>query len=97
MENAISQSSGVDVAAVGKIMAMVAPLVMGYLGRQRREQNLDANGLAAMLDQERQVAQQRSPLAVDMLTRLLDSDDDGSIMDDVAKMGSDLLGSLLKG
>jgi hypothetical protein len=31
-----------------------------------------------------------------MLTRMIDSDDDGSIMDEVAEMGSSLLGSLFK-
>jgi hypothetical protein len=49
-----------------------------------------------MLGMEREVVRQRSPQAVDMLTRLLDSDDDGSVMDEVAQMGSSLLGSLFK-
>ena len=31
-----------------------------------------------------------------MFTRLMDADDDGSVMDDVANMGSSLLGSLFK-
>jgi hypothetical protein len=83
-------------AAVGKIMAMAAPIVMGYLGRQRREQNLDAAGLASLLGREQQVAQKRSPEAVSMLTRLMDSDGDGSIMDEVAEMGSSLLAGLFK-
>jgi len=96
MESALSRSAGVDMAAVGKIMAMAAPMVMGYLGRQRREQNLDAAGLASLLGREQQVAQERSPEAVSMLTRLMDSDGDGSVMDEVAEMGSSLLGSLFK-
>lgn len=96
VEKAISRSSGVDTGSVGKIMAMAAPLVMGYLGRQRREENLDAAGLAGLLGREQQVAQERSPEAVSMLTRLLDTDDDGSIMDEVAKMGTSLLGGLFK-
>ena len=96
VESAVSTASGVDAASVSKVLAMLAPLVMGYLGRQKREQNLDAGGLAEMLNREKEVAQQRSPQAVDMLTRLLDSDGDGSVMDEVAEMGSSLLGSLFK-
>jgi hypothetical protein len=96
VENALSRSTGIDAATGGKILAMAAPLVLGYLGRQRREQNLDAAGLASFLGREQQVAQERAPEAIDMLTRLLDTDDDGSIMDDVAEMGSGLLGSLFK-
>ena len=83
-------------ASVTKIIAMVAPLVMGALGRSKQQQGLDAGGLASMLGQEREVARQRSPEAVDMLTRFLDADDDGSAMDDVAAMGTKLLGSLFK-
>ena len=96
VENALSRSSGVDTAAVGKILAMAAPLVLGYLGRRRREQNLDSVGLADMLNQEQRVAQERSPEAVSLLTRILDADDDGSAMDDMAKMGAGWLGSLFK-
>ena len=96
VENALSQTSGVDMASVTKIIAMVAPLVMGALGRSKQQQGLDAGGLASMLGQEREVARQRSPEAVDMLTRFLDADDDGSAMDDVAAMGTKLLGSLFK-
>lgn len=96
IETALSRTSGVDQAAVGKILAMVAPLVMGALGRARRQQRFDASGLAGMLDRERTVARQKSPQAVDMLTRLLDADDDGSILDDLAQKGSGLLGSLFK-
>lgn len=96
VETALSQSSGVDAASVTKILAMVAPLVMGALGRTRRQQSLDASGVADLLGMEREAARQRSPQAVEMLTRLLDSDDDGSVMDEVAQMGSSLLGSLFK-
>ena len=96
VEGALSQSTGVDAASVSKVLAMLAPLVMGYLGRQKRQQILDVGGLTEMLSREQQVAQQRSPQAVDIFTRMLDADDDGSIMDEVAELGSSLLGSLFK-
>ena len=94
VEQAVSRSSGVDLASVGKIMAMVAPLIMGALGKAKRQQGLDASGLASMLGQQEQVARAASPSAVDMFSRLLDSDDDGDATDDIVKMGSGLLGSL---
>lgn len=96
VETALGKTTGVDAAAVGKIMAMVAPLVLGYLGRQRRQESLDATGIVNLLTQERQIAEQRSPQAVDMLSRLIDSDDDGTIVDDIAQMGTSILGSLFK-
>lgn len=96
VERAISNSSGVDMAKVGQILAMVAPLLMGVLGKAKRQQNLDASGLAAALGQQEQAARQVSPSAVDMFSRMLDSDGDGDPMDDIVKMGSGLLGGLFK-
>jgi hypothetical protein len=96
VERAISSSSGVDVASVGKILAMVAPLIMGALGREKRRQGFDASGLAAALGQQERAAREVSPSAVDMFSRMLDSDGDGDPMDDIVKMGSGLLGGLFK-
>ena len=96
VEAAVSRSSGVDLASVAKIMAMVAPLIMGALGNMKRQQGFDASGLAAALGQEERAARQVSPSAVDMFARMLDSDGDGDPMDDIVKMGSGLLGSFFK-
>ena len=96
VETGLSRATGVDRGSVSQILAMAAPLVLGYLGRQRQAHNLDAAGLASMLQREHQVVRQRSPQAADMLSQLLDADHDGSIMDEVAEMGSSLLGSLFK-
>ncbi len=90
------QGSGIDMASAGKILAMVAPLVMGSLGQAPREHGLDAAGTAAMVQRERRTAEKQAPQAMDMLCRLLDSDGDGSVTDDMAKMGSSLFKSFLK-
>ncbi len=97
VERAVSNSSGVDIASVTKVLAMVAPLIMGALGKAKRQQGLDASGLAAALGQQEQAARKANPSAVDMFSRMLDSDGDGDTMDDIVKMGSGLLGSLFKG
>ena len=97
VEQAVSKSSGVDMGSVSQIMAMVAPLIMGSLGKAKRQQGFDASGLAAALGQQEKVARQVSPSAVDMFTRMLDSDGDGDSMDDIVKMGSGLLGGLFGG
>ena len=96
VEKAVSRSSGVDLASVAKIMAMAAPLIMGALGKAKSQQGFDASGLAAALGQQERAARQVSPSAVDMFTRMLDSDGDGDPMDDIVKMGSGLLGGLFK-
>lgn len=97
VEQAVSQSSGVDMGSVTKIMAMVAPLIMGSLGKAKRQQGFDASGLAAALGQQEQAARKTSSSAVDMFSSLLDADGDGSSMDDMVKMGAGLLGGLFGG
>ena len=96
VEQALSAGSGVDMASVGKIMAMVAPLVLGALGKTQRAKGLDTAGMAKMVHNEGRAAQKQAPQAMDMLSSLLDSDGDGSVMDDIGKLGSSLLGSFLK-
>ena len=97
VENSISRASGVDMASVAKIMAMAAPLIMAALGKAKNQMNLDPSGLSRMLGQERQTARQAAPDMMDFFGKMLDSDGDGSAMDDIAKLGSSLLGGLLKG
>ncbi len=97
VEQAISRSSGVDLGSVTKIMAMVAPLLMGSLGKAKQQHGFDASGLAAALGRQETAARQASPSAVDMFSRMLDSDGDGSSMDDIVKMGGGLLSGLFGG
>jgi hypothetical protein len=97
VESTLGQASGLDSAKAGQLMAMLAPVVMGALGKQKRAQGLDASGLAAMLGQEQQRASGSAGQAMGMVGKLLDRDGDGDIKDDVAKLGAGLLGSLLGG
>ncbi len=95
VESALGQSTGLDSASAGKLLAMLAPLVLGALGRTQRQQRLDPGALAGLLEKERQVAGQRAPADLGMLGQLLDADGDGDIKDDVAKLGAGLLGRVL--
>ena len=96
-QQALGQMAGLDPAMVGKIMQMLAPLVMGAVGRQKRQGGLSPADLGAMLGGERQRVERKAPGAGDLLTSLLDRDGDGSALDEVASMGAGLLGSLLGG
>ncbi len=91
----VSKMSGLDSSKTSNLMATLAPIVMGMLGQQKRQQGLDISGIAGLLSNT--VNQQRSsgnPL-MDMATRFLDKDGDGSALDDVAGMvGKGLLGRL---
>ena len=96
VESNLGQSLGLDSGSTAKLMAMLAPLVMGALGKAQRQGNLDARGVADALGQERRTVEKRLPSGMGgMLGSLLDQDGDGSIADDVAKLGGGLLKNLL--
>lgn len=96
VEHQINRASGLESGAVSKLLPMLAPLVMGALGKAQRQGGLDAGGLASMLEGERQAAD-RSLGQLGGLGALLDSDADGDVdAGDVAKVGMGLLGKLLR-
>ncbi|MEM7480561.1 MAG: DUF937 domain-containing protein [Acidobacteriota bacterium] len=96
-EGQLAQASGLDAASAGKLLAMLAPLVLGALGKSRRSGGLDSGGLADLLGQEQRRARQSMPSGMGgLLGGLLDADGDGEVMDDALKMGGKMLGSLFK-
>ncbi len=96
VERTVSTSTGIDAAKVSKIMMMVAPLVLGALGRATRQNGYDPAELSSALRHEQARAHDVAPSATDILSRILDSDGDGSAADDLMKIGTGLLGSLLR-
>lgn len=86
VQNALSQKSGIDAGTVGTILQVAAPLLMGMLGKQTKQQNVSDSGglgdvLGSLLGGGGQANQQQS-----LIESFLDSDGDGSILDDVAGM-----------
>ena len=92
VEAGIGQATGLQAGQVTQLLQMLAPIVLGYLGRQKRQQGMSAGSLGELLGtQSRQAAAQNPALGA--LTSLLDQDDDGTIVDDLGG----LLGSFLSG
>ncbi|CAN5357098.1 DUF937 domain-containing protein [soil metagenome] len=87
----VSEKSGLDMGQVAQILMFLAPIVMGYLGRQKQEQNVGADGLGGLLggllggvQSQAQPAQGGSMF--DTATSMLDQNRDGSSLDDIASM-----------
>ena len=78
----LAKQSGLDINTIMKLLPILAPLVMGYLSKQKQEQGLDAGGLGGVLRQERQQVETKQP-GLGGLAAILDSDGDGSIVDDI--------------
>ena len=91
----ISKGSGMNLLKSGTLLSLLAPVVMGALGKQKRQRGLDAGGLMNLLSGTvRQAQPQRKEM--DLISRLLDADGDGSIGDEMAGMGMKILGNLFK-
>lgn len=92
VEQGVSQASGLDLGTVAKLLPLLAPIVMGYLGRQKQEQGLDGASLAGMLGgAQQQMEEQQSPL-MGMLSAVLDQNRDGSMVDDAIRLAGGFLG-----
>ncbi len=50
VEEGVGNASGLNAAQVAQLMAMLAPIVMGVLGRMKQKKGLDANRLPEVLN-----------------------------------------------
>jgi hypothetical protein len=96
IQQGVSKATGLDPNKIGALMAILAPMIMGALGKVKRQQGLDAGGLARVLESDRQTIEQRVPEA-NNISKFLDSNRDGKIdmKDDIAKVGMALGGAML--
>lgn len=85
VEKVIGQKAGMDSGAVADILKTAAPILMGLLGKQSRQENInnssDLSGLLGGLLGGNSAQKEQS-----FLEQILDADGDGSIVDDVAGM-----------
>ncbi len=91
-EKAVAEKSGISMESAMKIFQVAAPIVMGMLGKKKKEENLSGGGLASILgsmasSQESDSGESGSGSGIgSMITGLLDRDGDGSVMDDIGGM-----------
>ncbi|MEM6543218.1 MAG: DUF937 domain-containing protein, partial [Bacteroidota bacterium] len=86
VENALSQKSGLDAGSISQILKVAAPILLGFLGKQTQQQNVsNSDGLSGLLGGLMgggSTANQQQSL----IETFLDSDGDGSVLDDLAGM-----------
>ncbi|WP_394972123.1 DUF937 domain-containing protein [uncultured Croceitalea sp.] len=86
VENALSSKSGIDAGSVAQILKIAAPILLGYLGKQTKQQNVSSpdalSGLLGGLMGGTKTANKQQSL----IETFLDSDGDGSVIDDLAGM-----------
>lgn len=99
VENQLSQNTGISIDKIGPILAMLAPVVMGYIGQQKQQSNVGAGGLGDLLGgilgnaSNQAQAQQSNPLN-DILGSVLGG---GGQSQSSGNPLNDILGSVLGG
>lgn len=86
--NAVSQSSGLDTNGSMKMLQMLAPILMGMLGQQKKQNNLDAKGLGNLTSMlaSNFGSEAGASGIMEAVTNLLDTNKDGNVMDDIMGM-----------
>ena len=86
--NAVSQSSGFDTNGSMKMLQMLAPILMGMLGQQKKQNNLDAKGLGNLTSMlaSNFGSEAGASGIMEAVTNLLDANKDGNVMDDILGM-----------
>lgn len=93
VQNNLAQQTGLDGSQVSGLLQQFAPLILGALGKQKKEMNLDAAGVSDLTSQVTGMLGQSGGSGImDLAAKFLDADQDGSIVDDLGK----LLGKFLK-
>ena len=86
VENNLAQATGMDQSSAGSLLEMVAPLVMGAVGREQQQNGLDPNGLSDFLAQQQNSEAESNPDLMGTLNAMLDSNRDGDVTDDLKRI-----------
>ena len=98
VENQLSQNTGISMDKIGPILAMLAPVIMGYIGKEKQQNNVGAGGLGDLLGgilggAQSQAQQQQSNPLNDILGSVLGGGQSQSSGNPL----NDILGSVLGG
>ena len=87
VEQGISQKTGISMDKIGPLLALLAPIVMAYLGKQKQQTNTNAGGLGDLLGGLLGGAQKTSGGGLmDIVSGVLDKNKDGNVLDDIMGM-----------
>src|SRR4051812_44094236 len=91
----LANATGIDAGQAGQLLAMLAPLVMGALGRMKQQQGIDPGNLPSVLQNEHAQAEAAAPSGLGgLLGGLLGGGNSGGGLGDLA---GGLLGGLFGG
>ena len=99
VQQGIGRATGLNSQQISRLLIMLAPLVMAYLGRRKRETGAGATEISSDLQAERQEVERRAPGLGGILGQIFGGggEDRPGIADDLARMAPDVLGKMFGG
>lgn len=93
----LGEQSGIGESNASSLMATLAPVVLGVLGKAKSQKGLGGDDLTRLLASESESLTQRTPTMMRAVSGLLDQDGDGDTdIADLLKIGKSGIGSLLR-
>jgi len=86
VEKMLAKKEGINIEMVSRLMKLVAPLVMGALGKKVLEDGLDADGVLDVLKSQKSKVKKKQSGWMKLAGAVLDKDKDGSVIDDLVGM-----------
>jgi hypothetical protein len=89
----LTKMTGIGKEKVMQIIFSLAPVVLGALGKLKKEDGLDAAGLANLLTGEKETIKEKDSDSASFFEKLIDTDkdDDDDLKDEVVSLGTSLL------
>ena len=94
VEQGVAKATGLDAQKAGKLLMMLAPIVMAALARARSSQGATNASAGSVLQGEQSSLERQVPGGLGGLASILDRDGDGQIADDIANLAAGKLGGL---
>jgi len=91
----LAKRNQLDQSTMSSMMEMLAPVVMGALGKTRKSSGLDITDLISMLNKGSKKQAKQTGMG-GILGQLLDQDGDGDPTNDIIGMGMKMLGGLFR-
>ena len=88
VEEGVSRASGLSAGQVMKLLPMLAPLLMGAIGKKRKQEDLSSSGLASWLGGGRKEVESKT-FGGGLISKMFDQDGDGDFdMMDMMRFGA---------
>lgn len=86
----LAKETGLEKNQVSGVLAQIAPLLMGVMGQQQKQRGAGVSDISSLVTDA--LGKSAKGGMMDMATRFLDQDKDGSIVDDIGDMLGGMFG-----